>query len=114
MSLETPVKIRLLQRKLYLKAKADTTCRFNRLYGKISVRMSWPMRTNGRRPIKCVPGLDGQTFGESKRKGWRSGRRVYGVNFAPRSYEPLPVRRVMIPKPGAARGHGESRPSGIG
>jgi RNA-directed DNA polymerase len=35
MSLETPIKIRMLQRKLYLKAKAEPACRFYLLYGKI-------------------------------------------------------------------------------
>ena len=35
MSLETPEKIRNLQRKLYCKAKAEPACRFYRLYDKI-------------------------------------------------------------------------------
>ena len=35
MSLTTPDQIRTLQRKLYLKAKAEPECRFHQLYDKV-------------------------------------------------------------------------------
>ena len=62
MSLQTPDKIRSLQRKLYLKAKAESDYRFYLLYDKIYrediLRHAYElMRSN-----KGAPGVDGVTF----------------------------------------------------
>jgi RNA-directed DNA polymerase len=109
MSLQTPDKIRTLQRKLYLKAKAEPDFRFYLLYDKIYrediLRHAYGlMRTNN-----GVPGVDGVTFAMIEAGGleeWLSGIRK---DLIEKTYKPAPVRRVMIPKPG---GNGE-RPLGI-
>jgi RNA-directed DNA polymerase len=109
MSLQTPDKIRNLQRKLYLKAKAETDYRFYLLYEKIYrediLRHAYDlMRSN-----KGAPGVDGVTFGMIEAAGpeeWLSDIRT---DLIEKTYRPAPVRRVMIPKP---RGNGE-RPLGI-
>ena len=109
MSLQTPDKIRSLQRKLYLKAKAEPDYRFYLLYDKIYrediLRHAYDlMRTN-----KGAPGVDGVTFEMIEAAGleeWLSGIRK---DLIEKTYRPAPVRRVMIPKPG---GNGE-RPLGI-
>ena len=108
MSLQTPDKIRNLQRKLYLKAKAETDYRFYLLYDKIYrediLRHAYDlMRSN-----KGAPGVDGVTFGmiEAGLEEWLSDIRK---DLIEKTYRPAPVRRVMIPKP---RGNGE-RPLGI-
>jgi RNA-directed DNA polymerase len=109
MSLQTPDKIRNLQRKLYLKAKAEPDYRFYLLYDKIYrediLHHAYDlMRTNN-----GAPGVDGMTFEKIEEDGleeWLSGIRK---NLIEKTYRPAPVRRVMIPKPG---GNGE-RPLGI-
>jgi RNA-directed DNA polymerase len=109
MSLETPEKIRILQRKLYRKAKAEPTYRFYLLYDKIYrediLRHAYALAHAN----AGAPGVDGVTFAEielSGVDGWLAGLREELVS---QTYRPSPVRRVMIPKPG---GVGE-RPLGI-
>ena len=66
------------------------------------------MLTHWREPIKGAPGVDGQTFEEIESTGlekWLTGIRQELRN---KTYQPQPVRRVMIPKPG-----GGERPLGI-
>jgi RNA-directed DNA polymerase len=109
MSLQTPDKIRNLQRKLYLKAKAEPDFRFYLLYDKIYrediLRHAYDlMRANN-----GAPGVDGVTFAMIEAAGleeWLCGIRK---DLIEKTYRPAPVRRVMIPKPG---GNGE-RPLGI-
>jgi RNA-directed DNA polymerase len=109
MSLETPEKIRSLQRKLYRKAKAEPAYRFYLLYDKIYrediLRHAYELA----RANAGAPGVDGQTFADIELSGleeWLAGLREELVS---KTYRPAPVRRVMIPKPG---GSGE-RPLGI-
>jgi RNA-directed DNA polymerase len=109
MSLETPEKIRSLQRKLYRKAKAEPSYRFYLLYDKIYrediLRHAYELA----RANAGAPGVDGQTFADIELSGleeWLAGLREELVS---KTYRPAPVRRVMIPKPG---GSGE-RPLGI-
>jgi RNA-directed DNA polymerase len=108
MSLETPEKIRTLQRKLYCKAKAEPAFRFYVLYDKICredvLRHAYALA----RANDGAPGVDGTTFAQieaSGLEGWLTGLREELVS---KTYRPAPVRRVMIPKPG-----GGERPLGI-
>src|SRR5271166_981934 len=108
MSLETPEKIRNLQKKLYLKAKAEPDFRFYLLYDKVwradILRHAYRLaKANG-----GAPGVDGATFATIEIAGmeeWLSG---IGNQLRERIYRPDPVRRVMIPKP-----NGGERPLGI-
>jgi RNA-directed DNA polymerase len=108
MSLTTPDKIRTLQRKLYLKAKAEPGCRFYLLYDKIHradiLRHAYDLvRAN-----KGAPGVDGVSCAMIEAaglEGWLAG---IETELRTKTYQPQPVRRVMIPKPG-----GGERPLGI-
>src|SRR5437016_1010528 len=108
MSLATPIAIRILQRKLYRKAKAEPVFRFYVLYDKICrediLRHAYGLaRTNA-----GAPGVDGVSFAQIEEKGleaWLAGLREELVS---KTYRPDPVRRVRIPKP-----DGGERPLGI-
>lgn len=108
MSLETPLKIRMLQRKLYLKAKAEPSYRFYLLYDKIYPEDVLAHAYELAKANQGAPGVDGQTFWGIETQGlekWLEGIRD---ELRAKTYEPQPVRRVMIPKPG-----GGERPLGI-
>lgn len=109
MNLQTPDKIRNLQRKLYLKAKAEPDFRFYLLYDKIYredvLRHAYDlMRAND-----GAPGVDGVTFAMIEADGLEEWLSSIRKELIEKTYRPAPVRRVMIPKPG---GNGE-RPLGI-
>jgi RNA-directed DNA polymerase len=100
MSLETPEKIRNLQRKLYSKAKAEPAFRFYLLYDKICrediLRHAYALA----RANAGAAGVDGVTFEQIDASGadaWLAGLHEELVS---KTYRPDPVRRVMIPKPG--------------
>jgi len=109
MSLETPEKIRTLQRKLYRKAKAEPAFRFYVLYDKICREDILRHAYGLARSNAGAPGVDGVSFAQIEERGleaWLAGLRE---DLVSKKYRPDPVRRVMIPKP---NGGGE-RPLGI-
>jgi len=107
-SLKPPDKVRMLQRKLYAKAKEQPKQRFHQLYDKVyredilahAYRVS---RANGGKP-----GVDGVTFRDIEERGLREWLDGLGKDLHDKTYKPDPVRRVLIPKPG-----GGQRPLGI-
>jgi RNA-directed DNA polymerase len=107
-SLEIPDKVRDLQIKLYRKAKNEPEFRFYQLYDKVYredvLRRAWTLsKTN-----HGDPGVDGISFENIEEMGlkeWLDGLRK---DLHDRTYKPLPVKRVMIEKPG-----GGERPLGI-
>src|ERR1051325_10585942 len=108
MSLETPLKIRILQRKLYQKAKGEPNYRFYLLYDKIYREDILAHAYELVKSNQGAPGVDGQTFwgiGGLGLEEWLDGIRK---DLRAKTYQPQAVRRVMIPKPG-----GGERPLGI-
>jgi RNA-directed DNA polymerase len=108
MSLATPYRIRDLQIKLYRKAKNEPGFRFYQLYDKVYrddvVLHAYALAkaNNG------APGVDGKSFEDIESEGlaeWLNGLRK---ELHDKTYQPQPVRRVMIAKAG-----GGERPLGI-
>src|SRR6202047_5323629 len=108
MSLTTPSNIRELQRKLYIKAKQEPNYRFYSLYDKIYREDILAHAYELAKANQGAPGIDQQSFAEIEsggREKWIAGLRE---ELYKRTYQPQPVRRVMIPK-----ANGGERPLGI-
>src|SRR5664279_3556390 len=108
MSLTTPDNIRTLQRKLYVKAKAEPAYRFYLLYDKIYRPDILLHAYNLVRANRGAPGVDGVTCAAIEAAGRESWLAGIATELRTKTYQPQPVRRVMIPKPG-----GGERPLGI-
>ena len=109
MSLVTPEKIRSLQRKLYVKAKAEPEFRFYVVYDKIYRADILLHAYRLARANAGAPGVDGMTFDKIEARGLEAWLASLREDLVAKTYRPDPVRRVMIPK---ASGDGE-RPLGI-
>jgi RNA-directed DNA polymerase len=107
-SLAIPDKVRDLQIKLYRKAKNEPEFRFYQLYDKVYrsdvLLRAWTLA----KANQGAPGVDGNSFEEIESKGVMEWLNGLGKELHDRTYQPQPVRRVMIPKPG-----GGERPLGI-
>jgi RNA-directed DNA polymerase len=107
--LETPEKIRELQRKLYRKAKQEREYRFYLLYDKIYRMDILSHAYRLVRANKGAAGIDGETFEQIEERG---GAEKYLEEIAGelkrKDYKPQTVRRVYIPK-----ATGGKRPLGI-
>jgi RNA-directed DNA polymerase len=108
MSLTTPSKIRELQIKLYRKAKNEPEFRFYQLYDKVYREDILNHAYALARANHGAPGVDGQSFEDIESEGLAEWINGLGEDLRNKTYQPQPVRRVMIEKPG-----GGERPLGI-
>ena len=108
MSLTTPESIRRLQRKLYVKAKVEPTCRFHQLYDKVYREDILEHAYRLAKSQNGAPGVDGVSFADIEAWGEGPWLAALGKELHDKTYRPDPVRRVLIPKPG-----GGERPLGI-
>ena len=107
-SLETPEKIRILQRKLYRKAKNEPNCRFHQLYDKIYREDILIYAYAHVKVNEGAPGVDGEDFEAIEARGLAEWLRGITQELRTKTYKPKPVSRVWIDKPG-----GGQRPLGI-
>jgi group II intron reverse transcriptase/maturase len=109
MSLATPASVQKLQSALHAKAKEASGYRFYALYDKVYrkdvLAFAYPCcRANG-----GAAGADGQSFEDIEAYGLERWLDELAQELKSRTYRPLPVRRVYIPKPDGR----QQRPLGI-
>ena len=106
--LTTDERVRMLQRKLYLKAKQNKTFKFYVLYDKISLAY---FIEEAYRRVKAnggAPGVDQQTFEKIEEAGLPAFLSTIQGELKNKTYKASAVRRVYIPK-----ANGKLRPLGI-
>src|SRR3954469_13967301 len=108
MSLPPPPTVERLQTALHTKAKGSPDYRYYALYDKVYRRdvLEWAYARC--RANDGAPGVDGQTFEDIEAYGVDRWLDELAEVPKERTYCPLPVRRVSIPKP-----DGKPRPLGI-
>jgi len=89
-----------LRRRLYVKAKAETSWRFWGLYVHVckmeTLRKAYALAKNN----DGAPGVDGVTFAVIEAQGVEAFLGQIRDELVGRTYEPLPARRQEIPKDG--------------
>ncbi len=108
MRLVTPEKIQSLQKKLYCKAKAEPAFRFYQLYDKICREDILFHAYRLARSNAGAPGVDNVSFARIEEEGPEAWLASLRKELVLKTYQPDPVRRMMIPKP-----DGGERPLGI-
>src|SRR3977135_2333716 len=108
MSLETPMKIRMLQRKLYQKAKEEPSSRFYLLYDKMYREDLLAHAYAVAKSNQGAPGVDGQSFWGIEAAGLEKWLNSIRNDLRAKTYTPQAGRREKNPKPG-----GGERPLGI-
>lgn len=101
-------RVRLLQLKLYLKAKQEKSYKFYILYDKLFLRHVLTLayarcKSNGR-----SPGIDGMTYKDVEEYGREKFLEELGEELRKRTYKPQAVKRVWMDKE-----NGGKRPLGI-
>src|SRR5262250_1080852 len=108
MSLSTPESVQKLQTALHDKAKEAPNFRFYALYDKVYRKDVLTFAYECCKANGGAAGVDGQTFEDIEAYGEQRWLDELAQELKKRTYQPLPVRRVYIPKP-----DGKQRPLGV-
>jgi RNA-directed DNA polymerase len=108
MSLTTPESVQKLQAALHAKAKESPSSRFYALYDKVYRKDVLAFAYQCSKANGGAAGVDGQTFEAIEAYGVERWLDELAQELKSRTYQPLPVRRVYIPKP-----DGKQRPLGV-
>ena len=108
MNLATPESVQKLQTALHAKAKGSSNFRFYALYDKVYRRDVLAFAYACCKANGGAAGVDGQSFEDIESYGVERWLDELAQELERRTYRPLPVRRVYIPKP-----DGKQRPLGV-
>src|SRR3984893_14616142 len=108
MSPVTPASVQKLQTALHAKAKESPSFRFYALYDKVYRRDVLTYAYECCHANGGAAGVDGQRFEDIEAYGVERWLDELAQELKNRTYQPLPVRRVYIPKP-----DGKQRPLGV-
>ena len=109
MSLATPVSVQKLQTALHAKAKEAPGFRFYALYDKVYRQDVLAFAYRCCKANGGAAGVDSQTFENIEAYGLERWLDELAQELRSRTYRPLPVRRVYIPKPDRR----QQRPLGV-
>jgi group II intron reverse transcriptase/maturase len=107
-SLTTPESVQKLQTALHDKAKKSPAFRFYALYDKVYRKDVLTFAYACSKANGGAAGVDGQSFEDIESYGVERWLDELTQELKSRTYQPLPVRRVYIPKP-----DGKQRPLGV-
>jgi RNA-directed DNA polymerase len=108
MNLVTPASVQKLQTALHAKAKGSPNFRFYSLYDKVYRKDVLEFAYECCKANGGAAGVDDQTFEDIEEYGVERWLDELAQELESRTYRPLPVRRVYIPKP-----DGKQRPLGV-
>jgi RNA-directed DNA polymerase len=108
MSPVTPASVQKLQTALHAKAKESPSFRFYALYDKVYRKDVLTYAYDCCQANGGAAGVDGQRFEDIEAYGVERWLDELAQELKSRTYQPLPVRRVYIPKP-----DGKQRPLGV-
>jgi len=108
MNLATPSSVQKLQKALHDKAKGSPSFRFYALYDKVYRKDVLAFAYECGKANGGAAGVDGQGFEAIEEYGVERWLDELAEELRSRTYRPLPVRRVYIPKP-----DGKQRPLGV-
>jgi len=108
MNLATPSSVQKLQTALHDKAKGSPNFRFYALYDKVYRKDVLEFACECCKANGGAAGVDGQSFEDIEKYGVERWVDELAEELRSRTYRPLPVRRVYIPKP-----DGKQRPLGV-
>ena len=107
-NLTTPASVQKLQTALHDKAKESPSFRFHALYDKVYRKDVLAFAYACCKANGGAAGVDNQTFEDIETYGVERWLDELAQELKSRTYQPLPVRRVYIPKP-----DGKQRPLGV-
>jgi RNA-directed DNA polymerase len=100
---KSPISLQDLRRRIYVKAKAESTWRFWGLYVHVCKRETLQEAYQMAKSNHGAPGIDGITFDDIEESGVESFLKQIQDELVHHTYRPMPARKKEIPKDGGTK-----------